>query len=80
MGFRLASRARLDRLGAEHEAPVTIAALDKSLVAHLKIDFGVAKRALPAVAGNARAVHDNDFGRFDGHVGFSGDLEIVRII
>jgi hypothetical protein len=55
------------RPGLEHKALVAIGAFHEILVAHFKIDFGVAQRAAAAIAGDTGAVSFDDFGGLDRH-------------
>lgn len=51
-----------------HKSRVAIAAFDPaSVLRDLQPDAGVAQRTLATVAGNAIAVHNPDFRRFNGH-------------
>jgi hypothetical protein len=48
------------------EAPVAIEAVDMVFLSHVVIDFGVAQSATAAVAGDALALHDEEFGGVEG--------------
>jgi len=58
------------RLWIEHEAAIAIGAIDETFFGDLQVNLGMTEYAPTSVASDAGLLHDDGFGRFDGHGSF----------